>query len=637
MNTTNFKPKVPIMFCDVESFSTVDIKTAGSVKYAMAEETELLLAGFKLDEKYYVYDFNNPKPAPDWVFDHINNGGKIVAHNALFDHCVLVSSILPSLKIDQWIDTMAMSAAAGLPLGLEKAGEALGLDPDKQKLKDGKRLVMKFCVPRHPSKYNSATRNYPQDFKEDWVKFKDEYLRLDIEAMEELYAKLPELSDAEQSVWVETQKINLAGVPVDVPMAKEIHSKIDKLVDDEGSKFVRITGIFPGQRDKTLAWVRNQGVKVGNLQAATVASLLESDKTPQLVKDALTARANTTHMSFKKYDTILNASMPDGRVRGTLMYHVAQTGRFGGRLLQTQNLAKGNIDGEEAVERIQNGEFNVELVKSAVRPMIYHPDGFTIADYAGIEARVTQWVAQDQQALQVFIDGDDPYIRMAMKIYNCAYDDVTDKQRFIGKQAILGLGYSMGAKKFMMTVEGYGGEITKPEAEQVVEIYRATHRKLIQFWKDINTGAIRALSNPNQLIRVNQYVSFINDDAWLFMVLPSGRRIAYFQPNVEYSEWGAPSFTYLSMNEKNQFVRTHTYGGKLTENLVQGTARDLLCDAVHQLMKNNYEVVTHIHDEIVVVGHHLDSVIESMMDTPVWAAGLPISVEGEHTMRYKKI
>ncbi len=623
-----------ILFTDTETFNEVDIKKAGAIKYT--DTAEMLLAGFLLGDRYEVWDYQEERSIPTWVFQHVNNGGLVCAHNMLFDYDVLRKHI-PSLKLEQCIDTMALCAVAGLPLGLEKAGDALGLSPDKQKLKDGKRLVSKFCVPRTPSKNNPATRVYPQDAPEDWAKFRDDYLRLDIESMVEIFKLLPPLTDQEQTVWTDTQKINMTGVPVDVPLAKKIHARIDKLVDDEGSKFVRLTGIFPGQRDKTLAWVRKNGVKVGNLQAATVAQVLADESTPKIVADALTARANTTHMSFKKYDTILAATMADGRIRGTLMYHAATTGRFGGRLLQTQNLARGSIDGEEAVDRIKAGEFDVELVKSAVRPMIYHPDGLTIVDYASIEARIVQWIAGDEVALDVFRENLDPYKWMAQKIYGVSYDEVTDKQRFTGKQAVLGLGYSMSGKKFKMMVENYGEMITSAEATKVVNIYRETHPRLVKFWKRINEGAILALQMPDKIITVTPKVAFECENDFLYMILPSGRRLAYYQPNIEANDYGGFGISYMSMNEKHQYVRTRTYGGKLTENLVQATARDLLVDAVHNIIEDGIEVITHIHDEIVTAGHHLEQVSKHMTTLPEWASGLPIAVDGAEKQRYVKL
>ena len=621
----------PILYVDTETFSTVDIKTAGTVKYA--QDAELLLAGFRLGDEYDYYDYEYKPGFPKWALGHIKHGGLVCAHNALFDYVVLKKSI-PELKIEQMIDSMAIVASRGLPLSLEKAGAAL--DVGVQKYSGGGRLVRKFCIPRKPTKLNKSTRVLPKDSPEEWKEFRDVYLQADVDSMKEIVDFLGVLPDQEQQYWVDTQIINLSGIPIDTYTANLINEGIDKLVDDESSKFIRLTGLFPTQRDKVLGWARSRGSKILNLQAATVQEAIENPKTPKIVKEALEIRANTGHMSFKKYPVMLQATCDDDRIKGTLMYHVATTGRFGGRLLQPQNLTKGNIDGVEAVERIHNGEFSVELVKSAVRPMIYHPQGFTIVDYSQIEARIVQWVAGDMDALSIFTSDKDPYIVMAGKIYGIEYDKVTDKQRFNGKQAILGLGYQMGLKKFIMLIESYGGSITNEEAKVAIAVYRETHKKVVRLWGNMNEASVMAIQRPGKVIKVNKHISFVFEDLFLYMILPSGRRISYFKPNLEIGNYGY-SVSYMSMNANHQYVRTATYGGKLVENAVQAIARDILCYAVNNLLDKGYTITTHIHDEIVVQGtYDVEEISKIMCDLPEWAEGLPIEAEGFNSPRFKK-
>lgn len=621
-----------IIFTDTETFSTVDIKTAGAVKYA--QNAEMLLAGFKLNNEYEYYDYHHNPEVPEWVYLHIERGGFLAAHNALFDYLILKPHI-PTLTIEQMVDTQAIVAAHGLPLSLEKSGAALNLD--KQKYKGGARLIKLFCIPRKPTKYNESTRVHACDEPDKWVEFRDVYLKADVDTMEIIYNKLSPLSEREQQVWVETQYINLRGVPIDAETNSLIIKKLDTLIDDESTSFIRQTGIFPTQRDKILKWCQENGGKIQNLQAATVKEFLAKDSNPIIVRKALETRANISHMSFKKFPVMQKALCDDGTVKGTLMYHVAGTGRFGGRLLQTQNLTKGNIDGEEAVLRILAGEFSVELVKSSVRSMIYHEDGFSVVDYSSIEARVLQWFSGDEEALQVFRDGLDPYIWMAQKIYGKEYDKITSKERFVGKQAVLGLGYSMSYKKFIMMVEKYGETISVPEAKKVVSVYRDTHRKTVKLWGNMNLASVMAVKRPNKVIKVNRYVSFKMRGDFLFMLLPSGRELAYYLPQVDLSDWGSETISYMSMNEKNQYVRTRTYGGKLTENAVQAISRDLLVDAVSRLIKADFKIVTHIHDEIVAIGMDKYEEMKSLMCVvSEWAIGVPINVSGFTSMRFKK-
>jgi len=627
-----FQPRSkPILFCDTETWSELDIKTCGTVKYC--QSAEMILAGFLLEDTYHVYDYCYNPVIPDWVTEHIDSGGLVCAHNALFDFIVL-RKYFPNLKIEQMIDSMAIAAAHGLPQALGKVTPALHLSV--QKYTDGGKLVRRFCIPRKPSKNDDRTRILPKEDPKGWEEFRDVYLHLDIYSMRELIDKLGVLTEKEQAYWVDTQRINLLGVPLDLPTSKLIQSKVANLVDEESSKFIRLTGLFPTQRDRVLGWVREQGVKVLNLQAATVAEILDDPKTPLVVAQALEARANTTHMSFKKYDAFINAACEDDTAKGTLTYHAAHTGRFGGRLIQTQNLTKGTIETNEAVQLIQDGEFSIDLVKSSVRGMIHWPEGMSICDWSGVEARGVQWIAKDKDALQVFVDGKDPYIWMASQIYGVDEEDVTPKQRFTGKQAILGLGYQMSWKKFIEMVEGYGETISIDEAKVAVVIYRKVHKKLVALWANINDAAIMALSRPGRNIKVNQYISFINREDFLYMYLPSGRSIAYFEPVMEENNWGGMTFSYMSMNDKNQYVRTRTYGGKLTENAVQGICRDILVEAVHKLVKAGYTPITHVHDEIVVRGDIIEYLESVMTEVPEWAEGFPIDVEGFVSPRFKK-
>lgn len=628
-----FEPQnEPILYTDTETFSTVDIKTAGTVKYC--DSVEMLLAAFELDGEYHAYDYVHNPTIPDWVLSHIKRGGLVCAHNMLFDYVVLKKHI-PELDIAQCMDSMAIVAAHGLPLALAKAGKALNLPVQKY---DGGSLVRRFCMPRTPTKHDPRIRITPEDDPVKWKEFRDDYLDGDIYSMKAIIEKLGVLTKTEQKYWVDTQIINLQGVPVDIETTQLIHDKIFQLVDDESSKFIRLTGLFPTQRDKVLGWIRTRGCKILNLQAATVAEVLADRDAPMIVKDALECRANTTHMSFKKYDTILAAVMEDGqRVRGTLMYHAAHTGRWGGRLLQTQNLTKGDIETNEAVRRIKDGEFSVELVKSALRGMIHHTDGFSIVDYSQIEARITQWMCDDQDALEVFRSGKDPYKTFGVKMYNIPFDDIDDKQRFTAKQAVLGLGFQMAYKRFMEMCAGYGIPIPQSEAELAVKIYRDIHKKLVKFWSNMNKAAVMAVHTPDTLIKVNDKISFFVKDDFLYMVLPSGRQLAYYQPTISIGNWDNETVSYMGVNDKNQWVRISSFGGKWTENAAQGIARDIMAGSVSELIDKQYEVTTHVHDEVVVVDmEEIDNVIDIMTIVPDWAEGFPLAVEGFVSPRFKK-
>jgi DNA polymerase len=366
-----------------------------------------------------------------------------------------------------------------------------------------------------------------------------------------------------------------------------------------------------------------------------VQEVIADPEQPEIVRKALEHRANVAHASFKKFPAMLAAAREDGTVGGTLNYHTAHTGRFGGRLIQPHNLTRGSIDGNEAVKRIHEGEFSVELVKSAVRPMIWHEEGMTIADYAQVEGRGVLWLCQDYDNLADYTGEEDPYILMATKIFETSYDDIDDKGRFVGKQARLGLGYQMAWKKFMSTCENYGQEVHPDICKKAVEVFRKKHPKLVQFWKDMNGAALMAMDNPGDTVRLNKHITYLFEGLWLNMILPSGRPIRYYKPNVSIDSFGR-SISYMTMNDRHQYVRDTTYGGKLVENATQGMCRDLLVHGVHNLLNADIRVITHIHDEVVAGSADKERVEELITDLPDWAHDFPLAAEGVCTPRYIK-
>jgi len=354
---------------------------------------------------------------------------------------------------------------------------------------------------------------------------------------------------------------------------------------------------------------------------------------------------NTSNSSLKKYPKMLDTVSKDGRIRGTMQYYAANTGRWGGRGMQPQNLPRGSIDADKAISAIKSGASIIELTeqfgsppelfKSCIRGMIYHPDGFTVIDYAGIEARVVQWLVNDQKALQIFIDGKDVYKHMASLIFGIPYKKITKEKRFLGKQAILGLSYQMGIERFIDTCASYGIGVKKQLAERTVSTYRKTHSKLIDYWKDIEAAAIKAVHTKK--VTTAGRIKFKLRGDFLHMRLPSGRAIIYPFPKVEITEtdWGKRKrqLTYLTSNTK----RCSTYGGKLVENATQGIARDILADAMKKLDKEGYKIIFHVHDEVVIEGTFPPTEIaEIMCDLEPWADGNVIDAEGFNCIRYKK-
>ena len=617
------------LYVDTETYSEVDIKTAGGIKYTA--DCEMILARFKLGEKAYTWDCYDDPYIPDWVLEHVSCGKQVVAHNALFDFLVLEPFFDGELTLKQMRCTQAKAQAHGLPGKLDKATEALGAPVDKKKSAKGNRLIKLFSMPRKPTKMKLYTRATAKTDPKDWALFRDEYLYQDVEAVEWLDNTLPDLSKSEQETWLHTQRLNLRGIPIDLPMVKHIADAIDQSVDEHASKFIRQTGIFPTQVARIQQWVNNHGVLANNLTVGTVDKIIAADDTPDKVKDALITRQNISHAAFKKYPAMIAACSGDGTVKGCFQYHAAHTGRYGGRLIQPHNFPRGNTDAVKAVELIKDGQYEVDLVKSAVRGMVYHPNGFTIADYGAIEARVLHWLVGDVEGLDIFRSGDDPYKHMASKIYETPYEEITGQQRFVGKQAVLGLGYQMGHQRFIDQAAGYGVIVGERTAIRAVMVYRRVNSKIVDFWRMVEQGAKMALERPTRTIKVNKYVSFLRpaNSLFLYMILPSGRRVAYPYPEVD-----GKAFSHMSL-ELYQWKRTNTYGGKLTENAVQAIARDVLVDALKRMQ--SLDVVMHVHDEVVTVGDNVKALTEIMEVPPPWAEDLPLVIDVHKVKRFKKL
>ncbi len=603
-------------YLDLETFSKTDLKKSGAYRYA--KNCEILMCATKESDA-----------APRVLFSGFPTNTTLSVYNAGFESPVLNDASL------NFRDVQHKVAAHGLPLSLDKAGQALGLSEDKAKGKQGKRLIAKFCKPD-----KSGVQHSQVTAPEDWDLFVN-YCKMDVVATQAIDELLPDLTKSEQELAELDLKINSAGIPIDVSLVKRINDLIQEYTADQIQQCKDITGYSPSQRVKIMDWCEQNDYPLSGYTAETIKSALLDLTIPIKVKQVLQIRQNTSLSSLKKYQKMIDSVCKDGRIRGTMQFHAASTGRWGGRGIQPQNLPRGTIDANSAIEAIKAGadiaklaqlfDSPTEVFKSCIRGMIYHPQGLTVVDYAGIEARVVQWLADDDKSLQIFRDGKDVYRHMAAQIFNAPYDQVTKDQRFLGKQAILGLSYQMGKDRFIETCAGYGVEVAEVMAQKTVHMYRNTHQKLVNFWKIINQAALLALKTKKPTKA--GLIGFELNGDFLYMQLPSGRSIAYPFPKLGWSSWGSIEFTYLTSNG----TRTSTYGGKLVENATQGVARDILADALKKLDAKDYKIVCHIHDEVIIEGTYPPEEIGAIMcNLEPWADGNIIDAEGFNCQRYKK-
>lgn len=617
-----------------------------------------------------------PTGNPEDLFEWIEAGGMVEAHNAMMEKSVWRAIMVkqyfwPDIPRDQWRCSSAKASSYALPRSLEKACEVMQIPVQKDK--EGHKLMMKLCKPRKPTKND----------KRVWHGSRDEFLRLflycdrDVLAEEAFSHSLPDIMPMEQEIWKIDQDINEYGVPIDKSFVERAINDLDTLKEKYNAEIVKITnGQVPKftNRQKLLDWLNFNGLELDNTQAATFDALLEMDdvlaphvyRVIQLVR--MCGRASTA-----KYQAIMNRITANDRVRDILVYAGAsRTSRWAGTGVQVQNLARGSIDDMdktideimstdlEELEEMYNDLF--ELFSSALRGAIVADPGYELAcaDYNAIEGRGLFWVCDHQRGLDIFRDENkDIYLDMAEDIYQrplvstCPTLKEAKKkfkaERQVGKVGILGAGYGLGKVK----MESYGakaladvGLIMTPElAGRIIDGYRTKHRPVVDFWYACERAAIEAMRNPGKTVWVNKYIAYKKAGRFLFCKLPSGRLIPYPYPRLEMMEspFGEKlTLTYEEVNSvSKKWDRSKTYGGKLVENIVQALCRDLMAHAIYTCYKEGkYRPLMTVHDELVAQikkGEGNVAEFEAMMcKLPPWAAGFPITAEGWIGDRYRK-
>jgi len=647
---------------DFETRSEVDIK-AGAYKYAESPTTSILSLAYRIPGDTETQLWIPGKPDPDDLLDYVHLGGLVEAHNSFFEHCIWnFVSPWPKMPLNQWRCSMAKARACGIPGSLDLAGAALSLDIVKDKR--GKYLINKLCKPRRPSK------NDPSIWVDDPALLQElyDYNITDVDAEIALSNKLPSMSEQEIDVWLLDQKINERGIFIDVEAVKATLKVLEQTVGKYNNVLKELSGgafSTGNQRDRILSWCAEQGVSMAALTKADVVETLNRKGLPQVVRDVLTLRQSLSKTSTAKYLTILRKLASDGRIHEVLQYHKAITGRWAGAGFQIQNLPRPTLDAdpELLVDLLKTGHrhqvekhFNsaFEVASSAIRSMIIAPPGKKLisADYAAIETRVLFWLGEVHEGLGALSKGDCIYCHMAAKIYRVPYEWIYDgykaedfrqtNMRAMGKAAVLGLGYQMGAPKFKDDCATKNIEITEAFAKQVVDTYRSEFSRVPTLWSRMEDAAISALAEPGRVTRYGR-IRFKKKGNFLLCRLPSSRIMRYPFPKLEptVTPWGADkiSMTYMAFKE-GRWVRVTTYGGKIVEQCCQAIARDIMAEGLLRLEKYNYPVIMSVHDEAVSeVPEDFGTVKEYcqlMCVNPSWAEGLPLKASGWEGKRYRK-
>lgn len=649
--------QIRFLSVDIETFSSVDLGKSGVYRYAESEDFEILLFGYSVNgSPVRVVDLACGENLPEEIRKAISDPTVMKwAFNAQFERICLSRFLgMPTgeyLDPVSWHCTMIWSATLGLPMSLAGVGTVLGLE--KQKLTEGKDLIRYFCVPCKATKVNGGrTRNLPEHDWTKWERFKSYNLR-DVETEMEIQKKLSRfpVPENEWRNYCLDQKINDRGVALDMELA---HRAVQ--CDNQYREFYlrqarEITGLEnPNSVLQLRDWLWERGVELDSLSKNAVQDLLPD--TDGDVRKVLSLRQELAKSSVKKYTAMENLVCRDSRGRGLIQFYGAsRTGRYAGKLLQVQNLPQNHLpDLETARALVQSGNFDAlemlydsvpnvlsELIRTAIVPK--KGCRFIVSDFSAIEARVLSWFAGEQWRLDTFTQGGDIYCASASQMFGVPVEKhgINGELRQKGKQAELACGYggSVGAMKSMGAVRM---GVKEEELQPLVDAWRQANPRIVQFWWEVDRAAKTCVKQhvPTQAGRLRfEYQSGI-----LFIQLPSGRRLAYAKPRMGENRFGGEAITYEGVGTGRKWERLETYGAKCVENIVQGTARDLLALALLRLEEAGYPVVMHCHDEAICevpIGQgSVEEVNRIMAVTPEWAEGLPLKADGFETEFYKK-
>jgi len=509
--------------------------------------------------------------------------------------------------------------------------------------------MMKMCKPRPTWKKDKSGERWFQDeadFQRLYV-----YCKEDVRAERDIDNLLADLTPCEQDIWHLDQIINQRGVSIDIKAVKSALILLEQYTQKLHAETLEITNgkiDKVSKRARVLEWMAEEGVVLENYQQATVQKAIADGGLPAHVQRILEIRMQINKISTRKYEAIRNGLCHDNKIRDILVFHGASTGRWTGKLVQMQNLPRGSIkDTETCIEVMKGRDLGffetlypdvMGAISSCIRGMFVATPGYelVVADYSAIEARVVLWLANDYKGVGKFERGEDLYVDMAKSIYNKQI--ITKDERQLGKVAILGCAYGMGHVKFRMTCKMWGMEISEEIAQKTVKTYRSVYEKVVRLWRHLEEDAIFA-------VRYGRKGSWSKEGKFLFMTLPSGRRLCYPNPEVRTvtTPWGAQkeALTYMGMTAmSNQWERQNTYGGKLCENVTQAVARDLMAHAMLKCEKAGYKVLFTVHDEIVCEieeGRGNVKQFENILCAkPKWAKGCPLAAEGWKGGRYRK-
>lgn len=647
---------------DLETFSDIDITRAGLYRYVQSPAFEILLFAYSYDyEPVRIIDLAMGEQIPAGIVQDLNNlNVKKTAHNAAFEINCLQRYF--QTEICQWHCTMVHAYYCGLPGQLGQLGKALGLPESRQKMAVGKQLIKYFCSPCTPTKSNyGRTRNRWYHDKQKWELFKRYCIR-DVETEMEIHKILERhpLPETEHFNWVLDQYINLNGAAVDQELISGALAISDQVQGELSGRAKEITGLEnPNSVAQLKQWIQeNSSLELEDLKKQTVAEVLADKSGDELVKEVLRIRKELGKTSVKKYEAMNTCMCEDGRIRGLLQFYGAnRTGRWAGRLVQIQNLPRnytGTLDtARELVKKRQTEALRAiygnvpdilsQLIRTAFVPRPGHK--FLVADFSAIEARVLSWLAGEQWRLDVFKTHGKIYEASASAMFGVDIDLIRKGNpeyalRGKGKIAELALGYQ-GGKGSLVSMGALNMGLTEEELPDIVRRWRNSNRRIVDFWHTVERYALDTVRHGTAGYMPCGII-FDRDEDYLSIVLPSGRRLYYYKPEIRINDLGRDAIHFRGVDQKTKKWGTiSTYGGKLTENIVQAVSRDLLANSLMNLYRAGFVIDFHIHDEVILEapedsGRTLEEAVGCMCLLPGWAVGLPLNADGFESHYYKK-
>ena len=642
-----------VLEMDIESFSDVDLIKCGVYAYADSPAFEILLFAYSFDGgETQIIDLAQGEKLPAEVEEAIFDVSVTkTAYNANFERTCLSKYFGRYIPPESWHCSAVQAAMLALPRSLEDVGRVLGLD--EQKMKEGKELIRYFCVPCKPTKANGGrTRNLPCHAPEKWELFKT-YCKRDVDVEKSIRRKLHNfpIPESEMELYRLDQRINDRGVLVDMGLVEQAIA-CERLHKEVVTKRAyELTGLEnPNSVAQLKGWLGDKGMEAESLSKKAVADMIA--ETDGEVEELLRLRLLMAKTSVKKYEAMERSVCSDGRVHGLLQFYGAnRTGRFAGRLVQIQNLPQNHLpDLELARDLVKQGRFeDIELLYDStpnvlselIRTAFIPKPGcrFVVADFSAIEARVLAWLSGEQWRLDVFTSHGKIYEASASSMFHVPMEEITKGSplRQKGKLAELGLGFG-GAAGALISMGALDMGLTEDELPPLVAAWRKANPHITQFWWDVDAAAVKAVTEK-QKTKVGKII-FEYKSGILFITLPSGRKLSYVKPRMAVNRFGRDGLTYEGISENKKWSRIETYGPKLVENIVQGTARDLLAEAMLRVEKKGYPIVMHCHDEIIAEvpegSGSVDEMCEVMAVQPVWAEGLPLRADGYECSFYQK-